>query len=81
MWKKRAGEIRSQKDTDGQRALCIVITIIIIGHLSRRRGSWRHEPRTLIDAEARAGRQHMVVLRACIGNDDDNNNNSNNSIV
>lgn len=58
-----------------QRALCIII-VIIIGHLNRRHGSWRHEPRTLIDAEARAGRRHMVILRVCIGNDDDDNNNN-----
>lgn len=46
---------------DGHRRHCIVITIIIIGHLGRRHGSWRHEPLTLIDAEARAGRRHMVI--------------------
>lgn len=69
--KKLAGEIRSQSKPT---ALCIII-VIIIGHLNRRHGSWRHEPRTLIDAEARAGRRHMVILRVCIGNDDDDNNN------
>lgn len=72
MWKKLAGEIRSQTT---RTALCIII-VIIIGHLNRRHGSWRHEPRTLIDAEARAGRRHMVILRVCIGNDDDDNNNN-----
>lgn len=75
MWKKTRGRNTIAVDIDGT-ILCIIIVIIIIGHLNRRRGSWRHEPRTLIDAEARAGRRHMVILRACIGNDDDDNNNN-----